>query len=79
MQRHEEWRAALSACRGVDVERYWTQAEVIALTAPTNLDEVAVQFGLLRELVRPENMAENDLERLLIVSLSDAFARLAAC
>jgi hypothetical protein len=78
MERHEEWRAALSACRGLDVERYWTLAEAVAATTAANVAEMRVQLSLLRELVRPETMAESDLERLLIVSLCDAAERLAS-
>lgn len=77
MERHEEWRAALSACRGLDVERYWSLAEAVAAVTAANLGEMAVQLGLLRELMRPENMGEGDLERRLIVSLCGAVEKLA--
>jgi hypothetical protein len=76
MERHEEWRAALSACRDLDVEQYWTLAEAVADTTAVNVAEVDVQLGLLRELMRPESMGENDLERRLIVGLCDATGRL---
>jgi hypothetical protein len=61
---------------GASKDEYLRLLDLIARTPATNLSAVLVQATLLRELVRPEGLAPDDLEGALVTNICHALGAL---
>jgi hypothetical protein len=77
---HATWNVARKSLAGKEDkasrDEYLRLLDLIARTPATHLPAVLVQATVLRELVRPEGMAPDDLEGALVTNICHALGAL---